>query len=58
MARVVLAMSGGAAALLVVLAGIDFFGVYAGTHEQADHVVSLPLQQHGRRGAIHPATHC
>src|SRR5207249_3308196 len=32
--------------------------VDAGAHEQADHVVPLPLEQHGRDGAIHAPRHC
>ena len=50
-------VDGGAAPLLVVRPGVLLVGVHAGAHEQADHVVPLSLQEHGRRGTVDAATH-
>ena len=50
-------IDGRAAALLVVGAAVGFVRVRAGPHEQADHVVPLLLQKHGRSRAVHPAAH-
>ena len=50
-------VDGRAATLLVVGPGVGLVGVRAGPHEQADDVVPLFLEQHGRRRAIDAAGH-